>query len=238
MKMLHMDIKDYFPTVENDFFDCVVTSPPYNIGVKYENGLNDNLSQLAYNKFTNYWVSESLRVAPVIVVNFGAKTSNQLALAHFALECSKVGVVQQVITWVKSIYVRGRTYGHFKPVNSNFYLANMYEHIYVVSRDGKRSLNKLKVGVPYQDKSNIARRGHKLDRRDRGNVWFVEYETRQAKLKHPATYPVELAELMIKLVTTGGVVLDPFAGTGTTLIAAEKLGLPSVGVDVKDWSKL
>jgi site-specific DNA-methyltransferase (adenine-specific) len=49
---------------------------------------------------------------------------------------------------------------------------------------------------------------------------------------HPAPYPVELAERLIRLFSfAGDTVLDPFAGTGTTVLAAMNVGRNSVGVD-------
>jgi site-specific DNA-methyltransferase (adenine-specific) len=49
---------------------------------------------------------------------------------------------------------------------------------------------------------------------------------------HPTVKPQEIAEWLIRLVTPkGGIVLDPFVGSGTTLVAAKRLGFESVGVD-------
>ena len=50
---------------------------------------------------------------------------------------------------------------------------------------------------------------------------------------HPATFPVQLPSWFIELFTDpGDVVLDPFAGSGTTLAAAKELGRNSVGIDI------
>jgi site-specific DNA-methyltransferase (adenine-specific) len=52
---------------------------------------------------------------------------------------------------------------------------------------------------------------------------------------HPAPFPVELARRCIRLSTwPGEVVLDPFAGTGTTLLAARQLGRRATGVEVSE----
>ena len=75
------------------------------------------------------------------------------------------------------------------------------------------------MGVPYQDKSNIGRWKHaKQDKRDRGNTWFIPYETIQMKKErpHPATFPTKLPEMCIKLhgIKEKMVVMDPFLGIG------------------------
>ena len=52
---------------------------------------------------------------------------------------------------------------------------------------------------------------------------------------HPAMYPVELAEYLIRsFCRPGGLVLDPFAGSGNTLIAAKRLGHPFIGFDIAE----
>lgn len=52
---------------------------------------------------------------------------------------------------------------------------------------------------------------------------------------HPTVKPVKLMEYLVRLVTPpGGTVLDPFCGSGTTLVAAENLGFDSVGIDRDD----
>jgi site-specific DNA-methyltransferase (adenine-specific) len=101
-------------------------------------------------------------------------------------------VPQNEIVWVKAIEVDGVIRGHCKPINSLAYLTRMHETILHLTKRGDVPLDKLAVGVPYADKSNIERRGHAQDRRDRGNVWFIPYDTVQSKAEkfdHPAGFP-------------------------------------------------
>ncbi|MCI4363698.1 MAG: hypothetical protein L3K13_05265 [Thermoplasmata archaeon] len=65
--------------------------------------------------------------------------------------------------------------------------------------------------------------------------WFVENPPRRsaAERSHPAKFPEGLAERFVSFFTRPGQwVLDPFAGTGSTLVAARRLGRPSVGVEL------
>lgn len=65
---------------------------------------------------------------------------------------------------------------------------------------------------------------------ERTNVWFINPETRS---KHPAPYPVELVEKLIKYYSyVGDVVLDPFMGSGTTAVAAKQLSRHYVGFEI------
>jgi len=60
-----------------------------------------------------------------------------------------------------------------------------------------------------------------------GDVWYIGQELNNA---HPAPFPVELAEKIISS-TTAKIVLDPFMGSGTTAVAAKKLGRDFVGLE-------
>lgn len=70
--------------------------------------------------------------------------------------------------------------GHFKPIVSDRYLSDLHEYIFHFTKNGNVKLEKLKIGVTYQDKTNIGRwKTATRDRRDRGNVWFIPYPTVQ-----------------------------------------------------------
>jgi DNA modification methylase len=66
-------------------------------------------------------------------------------------------------------------------------------------------------------------------------VWRVIPEDRWRTGRHFAVYPVELCERPIKATCPpGGIVLDPFAGTGTTIVAALQLQRRGIGIDVSE----
>lgn len=68
-------------------------------------------------------------------------------------------------------------------------------------------------------------------------VWQFSYESRDIRDKnvHPATFPIALATRVISLFThRGELVLDPFVGSGTTLVAARDLERNAVGFDLKE----
>jgi site-specific DNA-methyltransferase (adenine-specific) len=145
-------------------------------------------------------------------------------------------VLQNHIVWVKSLSIGDDTVGHFKPINSARFLNHNHEAIFHFTKTGRVPVDRLAVGVPFKDKSNIARWGHPRDRRCGGNVWFIPYETvksRAQKFDHPAGFPVELPLRCIQLHgAEAPQVLDPFLGAGTTLVAAQKLGAAGIGFEV------
>lgn len=65
------------------------------------------------------------------------------------------------------------------------------------------------------------------------DVWDILPEDTQKRKKHFAAYPEDLCKIpMLATCPRGGVVLDPFAGTGTTMVVAKRLGLKSVGLEL------
>jgi site-specific DNA-methyltransferase (adenine-specific) len=145
-------------------------------------------------------------------------------------------VLQNHIIWVKAISIGDDSVGHFKPISSPRYLNQNHESVFHFTHRGDVPIDRLAVGVPFKDKGNIARRNHAQDKRCAGNARFIPYETIQSKVQkfnHPAGFPIALPEYCLKL--TGikeGLVLDPFMGTGTTLVAAHRMGWRGIGIEM------
>ncbi|MCA1596861.1 MAG: site-specific DNA-methyltransferase, partial [Chloroflexi bacterium] len=102
---------------------------------------------------------------------------------------------------------------------------------------GAVNLDRLSIGVPYQDKSNVARWSGKTDVRCRGNTWFIPYETIQSRSRerpHPATFPVQLAEQCLKIhgLDRINLAMDPFLGIGAAGMAGANLGVAFVGFEM------
>ena len=216
--------------------DLVVTSPPYNLGIKYGR-YSDKQDRVSYLSWCAAWAAEvrrSIKPNGSFFLNIGSAPSNPMLPHELAMRVREVFVLQNTIHWIKSITITDRddkieSHGHFKPISSKRFLNDCHEYVFHFSLTGKVELNRLALGVPYQDKSNIARWTHTKggDLRCRGNTWFVPYETIQRRAKerpHPATFPVQLAEWCIKLHGVGRVkmMLDPFLGIGNSAVAAKR----------------
>lgn len=144
-------------------------------------------------------------------------------------------MLQNHIVWIKSIATKGDLVGHFKPIGGQRFLHHNHEHIFHLTRNGSVKLDRLAIGVPFKDKSNIARRGHPKDLRCRGNTWFIPYDTVQSKAEkfhHPSTFPLALPQWCIRLHgQSRAIVLDPFMGTGTTVVAAALENAIGIGIE-------
>jgi site-specific DNA-methyltransferase (adenine-specific) len=233
--------------------DVIVTSPPYNIGVAY-GAHNDRMHADEYRQMLSRVFSRLHQVLArdgALFLNVGAKPSDAAFPFMVAELARQYFVMQNVIHWIKAISVPDtcdanspeaiRSHGHYKPINSPRYLNDCAEYVFHLTRAGDAKIDRLAIGVPYQDKSNIARwkaAGKSSGLRCRGNTWYVPYKTIQSRAgerPHPATFPVQLAEMCIKLHGVERVrhVMDPFCGIGTTGVAAVNLGVARfTGIDV------
>jgi site-specific DNA-methyltransferase (adenine-specific) len=218
--------------------DVVVTSPPYNIGVQYStyDDRKPRATYLAWLSDIGRLLHQVLRPGGSFFLNVGSTSSDPWVAIDVAGSFRDIFVLQNHITWVKSVSIGDDTVGHFKPITSHRYLNNNHEALLHFTKSGNVKLDRLAVGVPFKDKTNIARWGHKRDRRCAGNVWFIPYQTvkpKAQKFDHPAGFPVELPLRCLRLHGGKGLsVLDPFAGAGTTLVAAQQLGHAGIGIEI------
>ena len=237
--------------IKDNSADVIVTSPPYNIDTMY-NSYKDDLPREKYLT----WIEEVGMVIKQVLkddgsffLNIGNKPKDPWIAWDVAYTLRKHFVLQNVVHWVKSIAISKAqvgsypnivgdiAVGHFKPIVSKRFLNDCHEYIFHFTKHGDVQLDKLAVGVSYQDKTNIERwKGtNKKDKRDRGNIWFIPYQTIQSRSRqrpHPATFPINLPDMCIRLHGRAKLVIDPFIGIGSTGFAAIRLGISFVGFDI------
>jgi site-specific DNA-methyltransferase (adenine-specific) len=232
------DCLDVLPTLPAESVDVIVTSPPYNLGVAYRRyqdrrGEQDYLDWLLR-------VATALRQVMRPEASFFLNLSGSPAAPWLPFELivrlRGLFVLQNHITWIKSIAIAPDSVGHYKPVGGKRFLHHNHEHIFHLTLTGSVKLDRLAIGVPFKYKSNIARRGHARDLRCRGNTWYIPYDTVQNKAEkfhHPSTFPLELPRWCIRLHgVPQAVVLDPFMGTGTTMLAAALDAGKGIGIEL------
>lgn len=219
--------------------DIVVTSPPYNIGINYD-GYKDKLKHEDYLKWMKKIANGiSLCIKPTghFFLNVSGTPLRPMLAYEILQEYLEYFKLQNTIHWIKNISIKGDSHGHFKPITSNRFLNHTHEFIFHLTKDGNQPIDRLAIGVPFKDKSNIKRfKKNKKDLRCRGNSWFITYDTVKEKKKHPASFPLELPTSCIKLAgyDSDTIVLDPFLGSGTTALAAKNLGINCIGFETSE----
>jgi site-specific DNA-methyltransferase (adenine-specific) len=248
------DCLDVLRTLDPGAVSVVVTSPPYNLGVRYRS-YDDSLPRQHYLEWTDAWIRATARAldpAGSLFLNVGAKPTDPWTAMDVAQSARKHLHLQNTIHWIKSIAIdresagagadleRDLAVGHYKPINSDRFVNDCHEFIFHFTPEGRTKLDRRALGVPYQDASNIARwRTGGENRRCRGNTWFIPYQTIQSRDKdrpHPATFPPRVPEYCLRLhgLPRVSLVMDPVLGLGSTAVAAAELGLDFVGVEMDE----
>ena len=232
--------------------DVVVTSPPYNLGVRYRSYADARPREqyLTWTGTVADAVDGVLARNGSFFLNIGGRPKDPWLPWDVAREVGKRFVLQNVVHWVKSIAIdrvyagrgasldRDLALGHYKPLVSDRFLHGAHEYVFHFTRRGDVRLDRLAIGVPYQDKTNIARwRRAGADRRCRGNTWFLPYSTIRERARdrpHPATFPPELPVWCLRLHGLDRVRLavDPFLGIGSSAVAAARCGVNFVGFEL------
>jgi site-specific DNA-methyltransferase (adenine-specific) len=158
-------------TLQEKSVDVVVTSPPYNIGVNYSS-YQDELPRERYLQWTEevgIAIKRVLRDDGSFFLNMGNKPTDQWITWDVANVLRKHFELQNTIHWIKSIGINKSdvgnypniigdiAVGHFKPIRGERFLNDCHEYIFHFSKKGENKLEKLAIGVPYQDKTNIGR---------------------------------------------------------------------------------
>jgi site-specific DNA-methyltransferase (adenine-specific) len=248
------DCIDVFGAMNAGTVSAIVTSPPYNLGVRYRS-YKDSLPRARYLEWTESWVAAAARaLAPEgsLFLNVGAKPTDPWTAMDVAQTVRGRLTLQNTIHWIKSIAIdrdaagesarldRDLAVGHYKPINSDRFLNDCHEFVFHFTPAGRTPLDRRAIGVAYQDESNIARwQSGGSNRRCRGNTWFIPYETIQSRDKdrpHPATFPPRLATYCLKLhgLSRLGLVVDPFLGLGSAAVACGELGIDFVGIEIDE----
>lgn len=228
--------------------DVIITSPPYNLGISYSH-YNDKIPRDEYLQWIDSWALNVTRVLQdegSLFLNIGSKPSDPWVAMDVANVVRQHLVLQNTFHWIKSIYIENYSYGkrheinvgHYKPINSHRYVNDLHEFVFHFTKTGNVPIDRISIGVPYKDKSNVTRWASAgKDKHCRGNTWYIPYETIQSRIKdrpHPASYPPQLAEMCMKLhgLDKIDLVLDPFMGIGNTAIACKNLKKNFIGFEI------
>jgi len=222
------DCLEILPQLPDTFVDVVITSPPYNVGKEYD-VWNDNMSVDEYKDFIFNVSKELYRVVvkggrycinvPLVGNSwFNKKSDGLMFYPLFYVDIvEKVGWrFRDFVIWVKtnepekpnSFCGSSTRWGSWMSPSSP-YLRCFAEVIFIFDKEDRI--------LPQKGRATITRDEFLTYTK---NVWYFPSEAKRHG--HPAVFPVELPKRLIKLYSwSESVILDPFAGIGTTAVACE-----------------
>lgn len=215
-------------SISDGSIDLIVTSPPYNVDIKYGK-YDDRMSYENYLKFTKEWLTACYRLAKDdgrFCLNIPLdknKGGQQSVCADITTIAKKVGwQYHSTIIWNEQNISRRTAWGSWLSASAPYVIAPV-EVIVVLY---KKQWKKIKKGKSDTIKKEFLELTN--------GVWTFMGESKK-RIGHPAPFPVELPRRCIKLFSfVGDTILDPFVGSGTTLIACIKTDRIGVGVDVDE----
>lgn len=224
----------------------MVTSPPYNIDINYGNKwqdgklisskgkkYSDNLQEDEYRKMIGKVLAETKRVLKddgQIWFNIKNRYNNDNMIPPFwIMEYFQDMYLKNIIIW---------NFDWGGSTNKRF--CSRYEYVFFFTKHKNNyTFNLDDVKIPAL---NYRPDRYKSQLKNPTDVWKMSLVSGNSieRTEHPAQYPEELIERIIKAGTNpGDLVLDPFMGSGTTAIVAKKLGRNYVGYETEtDFIKI
>lgn len=224
-------IKDDFLKVQikEKSIDLIVTSPPYNLNMNYGE-YKDGLPYNEYLKFTGNWLKkafDSTKRDGRLCLNIPLdknKNGNQSVCADITEIAKQVGwKYKNTIIWNEGNISRRTAWGSWLSASAPCVIAPVETIVIFYKKDWKKT-----SGSKISD----------IDKREfiewTNGLWTFQGESKK-RVGHPAPYPLELAKRCIKMFSfVRDTILDPFLGSGTTLIAAKLLNRNGVGVEIDE----
>ena len=241
-RLIHGDARD-LSFLDDESIHLVVTSPPYWNLKRY----NENPDQLGHINDYEVFLGELRKIwrevfrvlvpgGRLVCVVGDVCVSRRRFGRHLVFPlhsdicvlCRKIGFDNlNPIIWHKIANA------NFEVQNGSKFLGKPYEPNAIIKNDMEFILMQRKPGG-YRKPTEEQRKLSKIDKKDFG-TWFQQIWniTGASTRNHPAPFPLELASRLVRMFSFyGDTVLDPFCGSGTTMIASLRYGRNSIGIDI------
>jgi len=214
-------------SIKENSIDLIVTSPPYNVGVKYSSH-DDTMSYDNYLSFSKEWLSECYKLAKDdgrFCLNIPLdknKGGQQSVGADITVIAKQIGFkYHSTIVWNEGNISRRTAWGSWMSATAPYVIAPV-ELIVILYKKRWRKTSGSKISdITKEEFMNWT-----------NGIWTFSGESKK-KIGHPAPFPIELPRRCIKLFSfVGDTILDPFLGSGTTLVTAKMLNRKGIGIEI------
>lgn len=229
------DTREFLKSIPDDFFQLIVTSPPYNIGKPYE----DKLEVQEYVRQQREVIAESVRT-----LREGGSICWQVGNYVNNGEIIPIDILLFPIFSELGLNLRNRIVWHFgHGLHAKNRFSGRYEVIlwFTKGDDYLFNLDAVRVPQKYPNKKHF--KGPKKGKlsgnplgKNPSDIWGIPNvkANHVEKTIHPCQFPIELIErLVLSMTEEGDWVLDPFMGVGSTAIAALMHGRKAAGAEIE-----
>ena len=213
--------------IGNGTIDLIITSPPYNVNIKY-NSHSDEMPYKDYLDFTREWLQKCYNLVKDdgrFCLNIPLdknKGGQQSVYADITAIAKNIGwKYHSTIIWNEQNISRRTAWGSWLSASAPYVIAPV-EMIVVFYKQRWKKESGSRISDISKEEFQPWTNG----------VWTFSGESKK-KIGHPAPFPVELPRRCIKLFTfVGDTVLDPFLGSGSTLIACSLTRRLGLGIEI------
>lgn len=228
-RIYNEDCMEFMKRIPDNFVDCIITSPPYMFGKDYDS-YDDSFNPEGYGT----WLTDIFRECSRILKDGGRMFVNvqPLFTENFPTHHIVSGILTECgltwggeIVWEKNNYNCAYTAWGSWCSPSSPYLKYTWEYVeYFYKGSPKHAGDRKDIDItPVEFKTWTTAK------------WSIAPERRMKEFRHPAMFPEELVERILKLFTyRNDVIYDPFSGAGTVCVVCERLDRRYIGTDISE----
>ncbi|HEX8832670.1 MAG TPA: site-specific DNA-methyltransferase [Abditibacteriaceae bacterium] len=237
-KVFHADCIKKMARLPAESTRLVVADPPYFQVLRGQAWDCQWRNQEEYLEWTAQWLDAAMRllVPGGLLYCFGQLGKREHVMLHLMSQCARSCQFHDLIIWDRAVGYNERR-DSFTPC---------YEMILVLRKDGPICFDKNAVREPYDERTRkqyardkryadrAAREAHLNSGKYATNLWRVPSlkGASREKVGHPSQKPEAVIERIIRSSSAPGeLVIDPFLGSGTTAVVAERLGRRWIGIE-------